>query len=136
GVIVTILSLAFVFSPSVSQAFWSLQAMTAVLYMLMYIIFFTAARRARHLHPDTPRPFRVPAMAFVAIVGTLAAAGAIAIGFVPPAQFGNATPIKYAAILLIGVAVLGLPPQLINRMRKPEWLNPQFADSSPAEAEA
>ena len=136
GAIVTVLSLLFVVSPSVSQAFWVLQAMTAILYMIMYIIMFTAAHRARRTRADVPRQFRVPAMALVATVGALAAAAAIIIGLVPPSQFGNDSPLKYGLILIVGVALLGLPPQLIHRIRRPEWRDPALAaaEEEPAPA--
>jgi amino acid transporter len=124
GVIVTVLSLLFVVSPSVSQAFWMLQAMTAILYMIMYILLFVAAHRARQTRADVPRQFRVPAMALVATVGALAATAAIIIGLVPPSQFGNESPVTYAAILVVGVALLGLPPLIIHRLRRPDWRDP------------
>jgi amino acid transporter len=127
GAIVTVLSLLFVVSPSVSQAFWVLQAMTAILYMIMYILLFTAAHRARRTRADVPRQFRVPAMAVVATVGALAATAAIIIGLVPPSQIGNDSPVKYAAILIAGVALLGVPPLIIHRLRRPDWRDPVLA---------
>lgn len=121
GCIVTVLALVFVFIPSVSSAFWFLQAMTAVLYLTMYLLFFLAAWRLRRLHPDVPRAFRVPALGVVATIGSVAAVSAIGIALIPPAQFGDTSASLYAAILVAGVLVLGLSGQLIYQARKPGW---------------
>jgi len=44
------------------------------------------------------------------------------IGFIPPAQFGHANPLTYAALILAGLLAIGvLPPLLLDLFRKPEW---------------
>jgi amino acid transporter len=121
GLIVSVLALAFALLPSVSAAFWLLQAMTAILYLTMYVILFYAAWRLRRVRPDVARSFRVPAMGLFAVVGSIAAIAAILIAFVPPSQFGSTPLLEYVAILLSGVLVLGLSGQVIFQMRKPSW---------------
>ena len=121
GCVVTVLALAFVFIPSVSSAFWFLQAMTVILYLTMYVILFIAAVRLRKVRPDVPRAFRAPAIGLFAVLGSLAAISAIFIAFIPPAQFGDGGAAWYAAALLAGVLVLGLSGQLIYQFRKPSW---------------
>ncbi|MEL7208106.1 MAG: APC family permease, partial [Actinomycetota bacterium] len=121
GCIVTVLALLFVALPDVSSAFWVLQAMTAVLYLTMYVLLFTTAVRLRKRHPEVPRGIRVPAIRLVAFAGGLASLAGIVIALFPPAQFGNEPVVQYAGILLVGVAILGLPPQLIYRLRRPSW---------------
>lgn len=130
GLIVSVLALAFALLPSVSAAFWFLQAMTAILYLTMYVILFYAAWRLRRVRPDVVRSFRVPAMGLFAVVGSIAAIAAIVIAFVPPSQFGSTPLLKYVAILLSGVLVLGLSGQVIFQMRKPSWLTVR-PDESP-----
>lgn len=122
GIVVSLLSTVFVLVPSVSAAFWILQAMTIILYLCMYVLMFVAALRLRTHRADVPRDFRTPAMRLVAPVGILAALSAIAIAFVPPAQFGDAPVAAYAGLLLAGVVVLGVPPQIIYRLRRPSWV--------------
>jgi amino acid transporter len=121
GLIVSVLALAFALLPSVSAAFWLLQAMTAILYLTMYVILFYAAWRLRRVRPDVARSVRVPAMGLFAVVGSIAAIAAILIAFVPPSQFGSTPLLEYVAILLSGVLVLGLSGQVIFQMRKPSW---------------
>mgnify|MGYP001448668391 CR=1 FL=1 len=127
GVIVSVLSVLFVVVPGVSSAFWLLQAMTAILYMLMYILMFTAVWRLRTTQPHVPRPFRTPALPLVALVGALAAAAVIVIGLTPPAQFSEGSRGTYAAMLIAGVVVLAAPPQFIYWRRRPEWHDPTTA---------
>lgn len=119
--IVTVLAVAFVVIPGVSSAFWVLQAMTAILYLLMYILMFAAAWRLRRKQPDAPRPFKAPALPLAAAVGILAAAAGIAIGLVPPAQLDEGSHLLYTAGLVIGVIVLAAPPQILYQLRRPHW---------------
>ncbi len=121
GCVVSLLSILFVLAPSVSSAFWILQTMTAILYMSMYILFFLAAIRLRRKRPEVERGFRVPALPIVGAIGALAAGAAIVIGFVPPSQFGGIPPLEYAGIIVAGVLVLGVPPQIIYRLRRDSW---------------
>jgi hypothetical protein len=69
-------------------------------------------------------------MGLFAVVGSIAAIAAIVIAFVPPSQFGSTPLLKYVAILLSGVLVLGLSGQVIFQMRKPSWLTVR-PDESP-----
>lgn len=121
GLIVSVLALAFALLPSVSAAFWVLQAMTAILYLTMYVILFFAAWRLRRVRPEVARSFRVPAIGLFAIVGSVAAIAAIIIAFVPPAQFASTPLLAYMGILLIGVMILGLSGQVLFQLRKPSW---------------
>ena len=132
AVIVTVLSVLFVVIPGVSDAFWVLQAMTAILYLLMYLLLFAAAWRLRVKQPDLPRQFRVPALPLVATVGMLAALAGIGIGLIPPAQFKEGPPLVYTLLLLAGVALLALPPQLIYLLRRPGWRQVDERPGSPA----
>ena len=121
GLIVTALSVLFVVVPRVSDAFWILQAMTAILYMLMYILMFFAAWRLRQTQPHVVRPFKVPALALIAAIGALAAAAAIGIGLIPPSQLNEGSHLLYALGLIAGVLILAVPPQIIYQLRRPSW---------------
>lgn len=121
GAIVTVLALVFVVAPDTSAAFVVLQDMTVVLYMSMYILMFATAVRLRRSEPDRKRPFRVPALGLVAGTGMLAAVSAIVLGLTPPSQLVSMPVFGYAAIVLIGVLILAVPPQLIYRWRRPSW---------------
>jgi glutamate:GABA antiporter len=126
AVIVSLLSIAFVLIPSVSNAFWVLQTITVELYMLMYILMFTAGWRLRRIKSEVKRSFRVPALPLFAVLGTLAAIGAILIGFIPPSQLGTSvSPATYAFLLLVGILILAIPPQIIYHFRRRDWVPAQ-----------
>ena len=121
GAIVTVLSVLFVIVPGVSDAFWVLQAMTAILYLLMYVLMFAAAWRLRRKEPDAPRPFKTPLLPLVAGVGALAALAGIGIGLIPPSQLDEGSHVVYTLGLIAGVLLLAVPPQIIYRLRRPAW---------------
>ena len=121
GAIVTVLAVLFVIVPGVSDAFWVLQAMTAILYLLMYVLMFAAVWRLRRKEPDAPRPFRTPALPLVAGAGALAAVAGILIGLIPPAQLNEGSHLLYTVGLIVGVLLLAVPPQIIYQLRRPTW---------------
>jgi amino acid transporter len=133
AIIVSILAIAFVLIPSVASAFWVLQTITVELYMLMYILMFASGWKLRRSRPDVPRSFRSPALPLVAVVGIVAAASTIGIGFITPSQLGaEVSPLGYAAVILIGVLILALPPQIIYRLRRASWAGDTLAPEAEA----
>ena len=125
GIIVTIASLVFLYMPSASSAFWILSAMSAQLYLIMYVLMFLAAIKLRYSHPDVPRAYRVPyKMPGIWIIGSMGAISstlAFFLGFVPPAQLKVGNLWFYEGFLIIGIGAMSLIPYLIYRFRSPNW---------------
>jgi glutamate:GABA antiporter len=122
GTVITVIALLFAFIPSVSRAYWIFTAMATQVYLIMYVLMFTAAIRLRRSQPDHARGYRAPALGLLCLVGAVSSIVALAIGFVPPAQFGHSNPLAYAVLILAGILTIGiLPPLLLDRFRKPEW---------------
>jgi hypothetical protein len=89
---------------------------------------FVAAVRLRRSQPDVERGYVAPALKFLCVVGFLASAAAILIGFVPPSQFENASPAAYVGLILGGTVLLGLlPPWLFLKFRKASWKSTEAA---------
>jgi glutamate:GABA antiporter len=126
GVVITIIGLLYALVPNVSSAYWVLAAMATQVYLIMYVLMFTAAVRLRRSQPDHPRGYRAPALYAQCVVGVLASVAAFAIGFVPPSQFSHvAGPVVYGVLILAGVVLIGvLPPLLLEWRRKPSWKEP------------
>jgi len=126
GLIVTALSFVFVLLPSVNSSFWILTALTAQLYLIMYVIMFAAAIKLRYSQPNTPRPYKLPGgnlgMWIVGGLGALAALCGIGLGFVPPAQLESGGGLMYDGFLVVGILVLGGTSLLIYHFKKPSWL--------------
>jgi putative glutamate/gamma-aminobutyrate antiporter len=123
--IVSILSLVFLYMPSVSASYWILIAMASELYMIMYIMLFISAIRLRYKKPDVERTYRVPGklpgMWIVSCLGIAGAGFAMIVGLLPPSQLPMGNRIFFELILVGGILIFCIIPLGIYRMRKPEW---------------
>ena len=122
GAVTTVIALLYALVPSVSSAYWILSVMTTQVYLIVYLLMFVAARQPAPRQPDVERGYTAPALTFMCVIGFLASAAAILIGFVPPSQFENGSDGAYVGLILAGTVLLGLlPPWLFLRRRKPSW---------------
>jgi putative glutamate/gamma-aminobutyrate antiporter len=125
GLIVTALSLVFLFMPSVNSSYWILVALSSILYMVMYILMFISALRLQYTHPHVERSYRVPGgpkgLWTVSLLGIFGSAFGCIIGFFPPSQLDTGSLIRFETFLLGGAFLfLGLP-FLIYGCRKASW---------------
>ncbi|MGW0876263.1 APC family permease [Streptomyces sp. NPDC002740] len=122
GVVTTVIALGYAFIPNVSNVYWIFSTITTQVYLIVYLLMFVAAMRLRKNQPDHPRGYRVPALNVLCVVGLLASAAAMVIGFVPPSQFGGGSVWSYVLIIGCGLGILGLLiPWAFLRFRKPDW---------------
>jgi len=134
GVVTTIIALLYAFVPNVSSVYWIFSVMTTQVYLIMYLLMFVAAVQLRRKEPDHPRGYKAPALVLLCIVGFVASAAALIVGFVPPSQFGSGSPWTYVGIVAGGTIVIGLVvPFLFYYFRKPSWKTEKVpSDSAPA----
>ena len=119
---ITIIALAYALIPGVSQAYWIFAVMATQVYLVMYVLMFIAAIRLRRSQPDHPRGYRAPALRLLCLTGAVSSVAALAIGFIPPSQFGQLNAFAYAGLILAGILAIGVvPPLLMDRFRKPGW---------------
>lgn len=120
--IFTLLCSIFVLMPSVSSSYWVLTAITAQLAMIVYIVLFVAAIYLRYSKPDVARGYKIPfgnvGIWVVGIFGIASCVFAIFLGFVPPKSIDIGSIIVYESILVIGMALLTLPPVVIYLRNK------------------
>ncbi len=125
AIFVSLLSLVFVFMPTVSSAFWILTTIVAQLYLIMYIMLFAAAIKLRYKRPGVDRPYRVPGGKFgiwiVSGLGILSSAFALLIGFFPPAQIITGNRAFYISFLAVCIVIACFGPSLILLFQKPGW---------------
>ncbi|HEY9329653.1 MAG TPA: APC family permease [Streptomyces sp.] len=122
GIVTTVIALMYALIPNVSNVYWIFSTITTQVYLIVYLLMFVAALRLRKLQPDHPRGYRAPALGLLCVVGWLASAAALLIGFVPPSQFGNGSTWAYVGIIGGGLVILGLIiPWTFLRLRKPGW---------------
>lgn len=114
GIIVTFLCLIFLIMPSVNSSYWILSNLTAQLALIFYLFFFAAAIRLRYKYPLTQRAFQIPGgkcgIWLVGGIGSITCVIAIALGFLPPAEFAVGKIVVYESILIAGMVLFcGLP---------------------------
>ena len=119
----TVLSLVYLFLPTVNASYWFLSALTAQLTMFMYLLLFVAVIVLRYRHPDVARPYRIPGGKIgVWLAGGLGFAVSLAtivLGFIPPAQLETGSTLLYETALLGGILAFSLPALvLFYRQRK------------------
>lgn len=125
GCIVTAITLVYLLMPNVSSAFYLLTALTAMLYLIMYIMLFASAIRLKYTQADVPRAYNVPGgklgMWIVSGIGLAGAVFAIIVGLFPPAQLSIGSPSFYIVFLIVGILFFILAPIIIYHFKKPDW---------------
>ncbi|MEV8629660.1 APC family permease [Streptomyces sp. NBC_01268] len=122
GVVTSVIALMYALIPNVSSVYWIFSTITTQVYLIVYLLMFVAAMRLRRNKPDHPRGYRVPMLGLVCTVGLVASLAAMAIGFVPPSQFGGSSVLAYVLFIACGLLVLGLLiPWIFLKVRKPSW---------------
>ena len=121
AIIVSILSIAFLFLPTINAAYWIFLVLTTQLYLAMYFLLFAAVIKLRKSEPHTLRPFKVPGASVGLFcftgIGFLSSLFALVIAFFPPAQIEPEGKVVYTASLVITMAVMILLPVVIARLR-------------------
>lgn len=123
GIISSLLATAVLFTPTISNAFWIMSALTAQLYMIMYLLMFAAAIRLRYTQPDKVRPYRIPGgkagIWAISGIAFLTSAFSILCGFIPPSNVisdGKGAMVLYIGFLLIGsIVFVCIPLWLYHR---------------------
>jgi glutamate:GABA antiporter len=128
AIIVTLFSVVFLFMPTVSGAYWILNATLAQLYLIMYVLMFAAAIKLRYKQPHVIRAYKIPGGLFgiwtIAGLGLIGSVFTIFIGFFPPAQIATGNTFLYVSFLILSIIAVCIAPSIILRFKKPEWEKP------------
>lgn len=102
-----------------------------VLYIIYYILMFTAFLRLRYDQPNRPRSFKVPGGMvgawIVAGIGLISSVFAIVLAIYPPAQVKSevGSPAIYISVIVILVAIiLAICLALYQLSKHHDWVNP------------
>ena len=129
GGVVTLLALLFVVMPSVQSFYQILSQLSVLLYLILYMLMFSAAIVLRYKMKDLARPFRLGKgnglMWLLGCMGFCGALLAFILSFIPPSQISTGCNTIWFSVLVIGCIVVEGAPFLINAARKPSWRNPQ-----------
>ncbi len=122
GILVTVVSLVFVVTPSVSSSFWLIIVMNTQGLLVMYVLMFAAGVKLKYSHPHVHREFKVPGgnagMWLVAGIGIIFAVGVLIVGFIPPPQIGNMSIFTFELILFAGIIIMFVLPFALPGMRR------------------
>ncbi len=121
ALIVSALSLVFLLMPSINSSYWTLIALSSLLYMIMYILMFISALVLRIKAPEVPRLYKVPALWLVSSLGILGAGFGLVISFFPPSQIDTGSLFILEAFMIGMTLIFCLLPFLIFKARKPHW---------------
>jgi amino acid transporter len=109
GVIVTILSLFYLYMPSVNSTFIFLSIITSQFAMIVYITLFAASIVLHYKKKDVKRTFKIPGgnigIWATACLGITISSLAFIVGFIPPKEV-LITNIFFYEFMLIGVMIL------------------------------
>ncbi len=126
ALVVSGLVFVFLLMPTVSSAYWILTALTAQLYLIMYLLMFLSALVLRYKRPDTHRPYRIPGGNFgmwaVVMLGLSGGMFTLFIGFFPPSQLKTGSLLFYESFLVLGILIMCGASFLIYALRKPGWI--------------
>lgn len=122
------LSVLFVVLPSVQAAYQILGQLTAILYLVMYLLMFASGIYLRYSQPNRPRPYTIPGGDIgMWIIGGLGFCGsllAFVLSFLPPSQISVGSPTVYVSILIALTVIFVGIPFVIYAVRKPHWRDP------------
>ncbi len=125
GIIVSILASLYLVMDNVSVAFFILSAMTASLYLLMYMLMFAAAIYLRITKPDLPRQFKIPGgiigISLVGGIGFLGVTFGLIVAFFPPSNLPIGKPSLYVALVSVGTLIFLCVPFIMQSMKKASW---------------
>ena len=132
--IVTGMSMIYLFFDDVQVAFWLMNVVPTMLYIVMYMLMFAAAVRLRYSHADVPRRYRVPFGNFgiwaLTIMGSAAGMMALVFGFMPTDQVADDQRTAYVTLIATGFIVFTILPFVIHALRRPDWRStPQNGDN-------
>ncbi|CAM0117909.1 amino acid permease [Rhabdochlamydiaceae symbiont of Dictyostelium giganteum] len=122
AVIVSLLSIAFLFLPSINIAYWVFLVLTTQLYLTMYFLLFGSVIKLRKSHPLTPRPFQIPGgkvgLWGFTIMGFIATLFALIVAFFPPSQIPEKNHLFFTLSLIGAMTVFISLPFLTAFIRK------------------
>jgi len=113
AVLVSIFCMAFLLMPSVNGSYWLLTALSTQLYVLMYVIMFSASIYLRYKYPNQYRPFKIPGgKKGIWVINLLGLSGCfitLFVGFIPPQGLDIGSLLHYEMIFCSGIIAMILP---------------------------
>jgi amino acid transporter len=123
GLIVSCISLVFVYLPDVASSYWLLTSVSVQLYMLVYMLMFWAALRLRKQKLATD--FQVPGgtwgLRLACGLGFASACFGFLVPFVPLDSLDAVQAFEFQVLMAAALAAFICVPLVLYRLRKPSW---------------
>lgn len=131
--VVSLMSCVYLVFDDVQVAFWLMNVVPTMLYIVMYLLMFAAGVRLRRTHPEVPRRYRVPfgsaGIWGLAVIGSIAGLVALVFGFIPTDQVRADQRTTYVTLIATGFVVFTLLPFGIHALRRPGWRSTPVEES-------
>lgn len=125
AIVVTIAAFIFLFIPEINQSYWILSALSAQMYLLMYILLFVSGLVLRYRKPLVIRAYSVPGgrkgIWIVSIVGILACIFAFVMSLFPLSTLPQEQIARYEYLMVGGIFISVAIPLILHALRKPHW---------------
>ncbi len=125
AIIVTIAAFIFLYLPNVNVSYWVLSAISAQMYIIMYMLLLIAGIVLRYRKPHVHRAYKVPfgnaGMWVATLVGLGACLFAFFLSFLPPSRFETGNLFAYETLLIVSILGSCILPLVIHSLRKPDW---------------
>lgn len=110
AVIVSLLSLCFLLSPSINASYWFFTALASQVYMIMYLLMFFALIYLRIKQPSLRPAYRIPGgwlgLGIISTAGIFSCLVAIIVAFMPPEGMEIRNLFSYDAALVLGLLMV------------------------------
>jgi amino acid transporter len=128
ALIFTVISLAFIYVPSINVAYWWLSDISAQLALVIYMIMFAAFIKLRFTQSQRPRVYKVPGgtigMWLIAGLGFSCSLFGFLIGFISPSQIPSTAKGLSIQMMIALIFILIAVPFLLGtkhlKMKKPQ----------------
>lgn len=121
AVVVSLFCFVFLLVPGVNAFYWFLTALSTELYMIMYILMFSAAIRLHYTHTNRAKTFKIPGKKFgiwaTALLGLVGCLTTIIVSFFPPDLINIGSPIRYFLMICVG-NIVTITPLLLFFLHK------------------
>ncbi|MEZ5314659.1 MAG: amino acid permease [Chlamydiales bacterium] len=125
AIAVTISAFIFLYIPNVSIAYWLLSALSAQMYLLMYILLFISGIVLRYRYPNVRRVYKIPfknlGIWIAGLMGIGSALLALFLSFTPPVKYFKMEILPFEIVVITGFLINFSIPLIIFSMRKPHW---------------
>ncbi len=109
AILVSFVTMAFLFMPSVNGSYWLLTALNTQIYVIMYVFMFVSAFKLRYKQSKI-RSFKNKCFFyFIILLGLAGCFITIGVDFIPPKNINVGSPLHYILIYLTGMFLMILP---------------------------